>query len=192
MRLNEIITQALIEDEDVVSDRSGEWWIWFKAWGLCLVTNRGRKLWLPRRLRQQSFLYDHWYPRFGLLMTSALGFKARVDSLTCMLCHLHTMDSLDSPLVPHLLTSWWVACTWAASIHVLVLEHWWGLSPGSSMLLPHNMWRFTDWAKPLGPIPYKVSESGADPGGARGSGPPLTLGFEAPKLSIFGPYLIFP
>ena len=29
--------------------------------------------------------------------------------------------------------------------------------------------------------------SGADPGG-----PPLILGFEAPKLSIFGPYLIFP
>ena len=29
-------------------------------------------------------------------------------------------------------------------------------------------------------------------GGARGPGPPLTLGFEAPKLSIFGPYLIFP
>ena len=29
-------------------------------------------------------------------------------------------------------------------------------------------------------------------GGPRGPGPPLTLGFEAPKLSIFGPYLIFP
>ena len=28
-----------------------------------------------------------------------------------------------------------------------------------------------------------------DPGGP---GSPLTLGFEAPKLSIFGPYLIFP
>ena len=27
--------------------------------------------------------------------------------------------------------------------------------------------------------------------GAQGPGPPLTLGFEAPKLSIFGPYLIF-
>ena len=27
--------------------------------------------------------------------------------------------------------------------------------------------------------------------GAGGLGPPLTLGFEAPKLSIFGPYLIF-
>ena len=34
---------------------------------------------------------------------------------------------------------------------------------------------------------------GADPGGGPGGpGPPLTLGFEAPKLSIFGPYLIFP
>ena len=29
-------------------------------------------------------------------------------------------------------------------------------------------------------------------GGPRGPGPPPTLGFEAPKLSIFGPYLIFP
>ena len=28
-------------------------------------------------------------------------------------------------------------------------------------------------------------------GGPGGPGPPLTLGFEAPKLSIFGPYLIF-
>ena len=33
---------------------------------------------------------------------------------------------------------------------------------------------------------------GVDGGGAGGQGPPLTLGFEAPKLSIFGPYLIFP
>ena len=37
---------------------------------------------------------------------------------------------------------------------------------------------------------YFGSNTGADPGGARA--PPLTLGFEAPKLSIFGPYLIFP
>ena len=33
----------------------------------------------------------------------------------------------------------------------------------------------------------------ADPGGGPGGpGPPLTLGFEAPKLSILLPYLIFP
>ena len=39
-----------------------------------------------------------------------------------------------------------------------------------------------------------VEDTGADPGGgAPGArAPPLTLGFEAPKLSIFGPYLIFP
>ena len=30
--------------------------------------------------------------------------------------------------------------------------------------------------------------AGADLGGPGGQGPPLTLGFEAPKLSIFGPY----
>ena len=35
--------------------------------------------------------------------------------------------------------------------------------------------------------------AGADPAGAWGpSPPPLTLGFEAPKLSIFGPYLLLP
>ena len=35
--------------------------------------------------------------------------------------------------------------------------------------------------------------AGEDPLGARTPGPPpLTVGFEAPKLSIFGPYLIFP
>ena len=35
-----------------------------------------------------------------------LGFKARVDSLTCLLHHLCTTDSSDSPLVWDLLTSW--------------------------------------------------------------------------------------
>ena len=32
-----------------------------------------------------SFLWGHWHPCFGLLVTSALGFKARVDSLACFL-----------------------------------------------------------------------------------------------------------
>ena len=42
---------------------------------------------------------------FGLLVTSFLGFKARVDPLACMLCCLCTTESSDSPLVQHLLTS---------------------------------------------------------------------------------------
>ena len=48
-------------------------------------------------------LWGHWYPCFWLLMTSALGFKASVDLFTCMLPHLHATESLDSPLVRHLL-----------------------------------------------------------------------------------------
>ena len=50
------------------------------------------------------FLSSQWCPCFGLLVTSALGFKA-----ACMLCHLHATESSDSPLVPQLLTSWWPA-----------------------------------------------------------------------------------
>ena len=42
----------------------------------------------------------------GHLVTSALGFKTRVDSLTYVLCCL---DSSDLPMVQHLLTSWWQA-----------------------------------------------------------------------------------
>ena len=37
---------------------------------------------------------------------SALDFKARVDPFTCMLCCLCARESLDSPTVWHLLTSW--------------------------------------------------------------------------------------
>ena len=56
----------------------------------------------------------------------------------------------------------------------------------------------TNWAKLIYTFSiyfwmYFPHSSGADPGGGPGGlGPPLTLGFEAPKLSIFGPYLIFP
>ena len=49
-----------------------------------------------------SFLWGYWYPCFGLLVTSALGFKTRVDSLACVLPRLCTTDSSDSPLVWHL------------------------------------------------------------------------------------------
>ena len=39
---------------------------------------------------------------FGLPVMSALGFKATVDPLACMLSRLLTTDSSDSPLVRHL------------------------------------------------------------------------------------------
>ena len=45
-------------------------------------------------------------PSFGPLVTSVLGFKARVDPFTCALCHLCATESSDLPLKQHLLTSW--------------------------------------------------------------------------------------
>ena len=57
----------------------------------------------------KSFMWGHWYPCFVLLVTSALGFKTRVDSFACMLCHLCAIGSSDTPLVWHLLTSWYPA-----------------------------------------------------------------------------------
>ena len=38
---------------------------------------------------RKSFLWGHWYPCFQHLVMSALIFKARVDSLSCMLLTMH-------------------------------------------------------------------------------------------------------
>ena len=47
-------------------------------------------------------MWVHWYPCFGLLVTSALGIKARVVPLACMFHRLYAMDFSDSPLVQNL------------------------------------------------------------------------------------------
>ena len=62
----------------------------------------------PRRRKIcKIFLWGHWqscsediYP----------GVQSQGSTLACVLCHLHAMDSSDSPLVRNLLTSWWPAC----------------------------------------------------------------------------------
>ena len=87
-------------------------------------------------------LLGHSYPRFGLLVMSTLGFKARVDFVTCMLCDLCLMDS---SLVWHLHRSW------AILIYILTYKHWWGLSLGSNMPLPQSIWQDrcpTKWTMP--------------------------------------------
>ena len=61
----------------------------------------------------------HWYPCFQSLETSALGFKARVDSLAHMRCYLCATDSSYSPLVQHFLASWQPAWQPSHSIHIL-------------------------------------------------------------------------
>ena len=70
----------------------------------------------------QYFLWAHWYPRFGLLVTSSLGFKALVHPLACALYCLHTMDS------SHLLTFWrpaidlFITCIKKKKLNLL---RWW-------------------------------------------------------------------
>ena len=56
-----------------------------------------------------SFFWGHWYPCFGFLVTSPLGFKARVGSaLFAIFVEANVMYiPQDSPLVLHLPTSWW-------------------------------------------------------------------------------------
>ena len=57
-----------------------------------------------------SFFWGHWYPCFGFLVTSPLGFKARVG------CPIHIAEvnvmyiPRDPPLGLHLPTSWQPAC----------------------------------------------------------------------------------
>ena len=70
--------------------------------GFSMFTNLGQSL----------FLLGHWYPCFGLLVTSALGFKVRMDLLAYVIHWLYATESSDSPLVQHLLTSSW--CSMAA------------------------------------------------------------------------------
>ena len=40
----------------------------------------------------------HWYPCFGLLVTTDRGFRVRLNPLTCVLCCLCKMNSSISPL----------------------------------------------------------------------------------------------
>ena len=62
-----------------------------------------------------SFFWGHWYPCFGFLVTSPLGFKARVGSaLFAIFAEANVMYiPQDSPLVLHLPTSWRPARSWS-------------------------------------------------------------------------------
>ena len=45
----------------------------------------------------KPFLWGHSYSYFGLLVTSNLGYRARVDPLTCVLQLLYAMDCSHLP-----------------------------------------------------------------------------------------------
>ena len=79
----------------------------------------------------QSFWWGHWYPCFVLLVSSGLGFKARVCPL--LACFVTCMQQY--PQI-HL---WCDTCqslgsqhgSWAILIHILVSKHWWSSNLGS-------------------------------------------------------------
>ena len=143
--------------------RNQQSWVWLTGYHYLLVARRvnhlsscffAAKFWegdlylwmipccFKKNLEDISyFLWGHWYPCSGLLVMPALGFKARVDPLALVLCHLCTMDSSDSPLVGHLLTSWQPEPFWSTYLHMY--KHWWGSSLGLSMPLPNSMWHST-------------------------------------------------
>ena len=83
----------------------------------------------------ESFLWGHWYPYFGLLVTSPLGFKARVGSalfeLSRGIC-VTLCIPWDSPLVWHLRTSWQPAWQLSHLFHISA-RHWWDLKPAAIM-----------------------------------------------------------
>ena len=57
-------------------------------------------------MRTHVLFGGHWYPCFGFLVTSPLGFKARVGCLI-RIAEVNVMYvPQDPPLVLHLLTSW--------------------------------------------------------------------------------------
>ena len=78
----------------------------------------------------KSFSWGHWYPCFGLVVTSVMDFKARVNPF------LHAFSPMFSPLVLHLLIA--LRTEWQPSRFDLctcrhVCKHWWrfglGLEP---------------------------------------------------------------
>ena len=97
----------------------------------------------------ESFLWGHWYPYFGLLVTPALGFKARVGSALfelrgaiCIMLHI----PWNSPLVRHLPTSWRLAWwpAWQPSrLFYITARHWWDSKPGAIMP-PITVWDQAD------------------------------------------------
>ena len=93
----------------------------------------------------ESFLWGHWYPCFGLLVTSPLGFKARVGSALFELSggvHVTLHVPWDSPLVWHLPTSWQPAWQPSHLFHIPA-SHWWDSSP-VAIMPPLTVWDQAD------------------------------------------------
>ena len=88
-----------------------------------------------------AFLWGHWYPCFGLLVMSPLGFKAEWAALFTFGRGVHVTHSLRfTSGATH-------ANLWAAQL--ISSRHWWGSNR-------RPIARSTDWAMPAGWKYYKL------------------------------------
>ena len=95
----------------------------------------GENLWWTHVL-----LWGHWYPCYGLMVTSSLSFKARVGSF------VHIWWMLTLSIFPKI-CFWCNTCwplgsqhgNWVVLIYILMNKHWWGSRPGSIVQLPHSV-----------------------------------------------------
>ena len=95
---------------------------------------------------------NHIHKRSGIFCYTVLflsfwrGFKANVDCLACMFCHLHTMDSSDSSLVQHLPTS--ARPAWQLSHLIHILAHVY-----SHLILARNLLTIDNFCCPQTKLP---------------------------------------
>ena len=114
--------------------------------------------------RTSVLWWGHCYPCVELLVTVCRWVsKSGWDSLTCMLCHLHTTDSLrfTSGATPADLLAATMVAEPFQFLCLHMYKHWWGSSPESSVPLPHSMWqdwRSTDWAMPARHLLFRSSK----------------------------------
>ena len=106
----------------------------------------------------KAFLWGHWYPCFGLLMTSSPGFKARVGSPTRAwqrhTCYTHLWCNTCWPLSGQYGSQ-------AVLSHIPASRHWWGWKLESIMLpLPHSVRPGRCWLGLAWEVTILVGEGG--------------------------------
>ena len=99
------------------------------------------------RTHTHVLFWGHWFPCFGFLVTSPLGFKARVGSALFAFWEANVMYiPQDPPLVLHMPTSWQSVCHQSCPPHTVAR---WGCRDSKSCSQNICWVRCsTNWAKP--------------------------------------------
>ena len=91
------------------------------------------------------FLWGHWYPFLHFWWHLPWVSESGLDPLTCILHCLHAMGSSDSPLVWHLLTSWWPGWQRSCSWHSDMANQIYFVTYSAIMMNRSNGFYWMDW-----------------------------------------------